>query len=108
MPDKVKIVWKGDDLLRENDTRIVYRRVAYMRFEGIEYPLCVASKYGRKAYWYLRWLREEYEEVDTIGGDLGWKFDYLQEIKENVKRAVLLNLWKVLKTAKEEGYDRPY
>lgn len=108
MPDKVKIVWKKDDLLRLDDTRMAHRRVAFMRIEGVKYPLCEAVKWGRKSYWYLRWYREEYEEVDTIGRDLGWEFDYLQGIKENVKHAVLLNLWKFLKTAKEEGYDRPY
>lgn len=108
MPGKVKIVWKEGDLLRLDDTRMAHRRIAFMRIEGVEYPLCEATKWGHKSYWYLRWYREEYEEVDTIGGDLGWKFDYLREVKENVKRAVLLNLWKVLKTAKEDGCGRPY
>lgn len=108
MPDRVRVVWKEGDLLRQDGTRIARRRGGWLRYEGVEYPLCTAAMYYRKGYWYLRWYREEYEEVDTIGGDLGWKFDYLREVKENVKRAVLLNLWKVLKTAKEDGCGRPY
>lgn len=108
MPDKVKIIWKKGDIIKRDKTVILRRRTGYLIFNEIEYPICEAVKYDRKGYWYFRWFREEYEEIDTIGGDLGWKFDYLQEIKENVKRAVLLNLWKVLKTAKEDGCGRPY
>lgn len=108
MPDKVKIVWKENDFIGQDGRRRFRMRVAWMRYEGFEYPLCKATNYDRKTYWYLSWFREEYEEVDTIGGDLGWKFDYLREVKENVKHAVLLNLWKVLKTAKEDGCGRPY
>lgn len=108
MPDKVKIIWKKDDISKRGKTVIARRHIGYLIFNEIEYPVCVAAKYDRKGYWYLRWVCEEYEEVDTIGGDLGWKFDYLREVKENVKHAVLPNLWKVLKTAKEDGYGRPY
>lgn len=108
MPDKVKIIWKKDDISKRGKTVIARRHIGYLIFNEIEYPVCVADKYDRKGYWYLRWYREEYGEVDTIGGDLGWKFDDLWGVKKNVKHVVLVNLWKFLKTAKEEGYDRPY
>lgn len=107
MPDKVKIVWKKANFAMNNGGLLVLRRVAFMRIGGMEYPLCEATKWGRKSYWYLRWYREEYEELDTIGRDLGWKFDYLRVIKKAVKHAVLPNLWKVLATAKEDGCGRP-
>lgn len=108
MPDRVRVVWKKDDIIKRDKTVIARRRIGYLIFNEIEYPICEAAKYDRKGYWYLRWVCEEYEEFDTIGGDLGWKFDYLREVKESVKHAVLPNLWKVLKTAKEDGCGRPY
>lgn len=108
MKDKVKIVWKKANFTINDGGLLVLRRVAWLRLDGIEYPLCEATRYSRKSYWYLRWYRDEYEEVDTIGRDLGWKFDYLRGVKKAVKHAVLVNLWKVLQTAKEDGCGRPY
>ena len=72
MPDKVKIVWKENDFIGQYERRRFRMRVAWMRYEGFEYPLCKATNYGRKTYWYLSWFREEYEEVDTIGNELAW------------------------------------